>query len=75
MGNIQLKFLGIIALKLTIKQDVLQLELFDKELVEVEDKGIRYILRRNPVRMAEIRKNRNERILKIESCCEELNLN
>ena len=57
-----------------IKQDVLQLELFDEELVEVEDKGIRYILRRNPVRMEEIRKNRNERIFKIESYCEELNL-
>lgn len=56
-----------------IRKDIFQLELFEETLVEVEHEGIRYILRRNPVREKEICKNRNERISKIESYCKELN--
>jgi len=42
-----------------IKQDVIQMDLFDTELCEVEDnEGIRYILKRNPVRAKEIEDNR-----------------
>ena len=37
-----------------IKQGVIQLGLFDEDVCEVEDNGIRYILRRNPFRVEEI---------------------
>lgn len=56
-----------------ITKDILQLGLFEEKLVEVEDKGIRYILRRNPVRAEEIQRNRDERICKVECYCRELN--
>lgn len=42
-----------------IKQDVIQMDLFDTELCEVDDnEGIRYILKRNPVRAKEMENNR-----------------
>lgn len=44
-----------------VKQGVFQMSLFDEEVGEVEDGGIRYILRRNPVRAEEIRVNREVR--------------
>jgi transposase len=56
-----------------IRKNVFQLELFDEKLVEVEHEKIRYILRRNPVRVKEIRKNRNERISKVKKHHKELN--
>lgn len=50
-----------------LKKGTIQLGLFDTELAEVQgDDGIRYILRRNPVRMAEIRRSKEERIEKLE---------
>lgn len=47
-----------------VKKDVLQLSLFENELTQVYDhqKGLRYILRRNPERAEEIRENRNSKI-------------
>jgi len=44
-----------------VNKGVLQLSLFDEKVCEVEDGGIRYILRRNPVRAEEIRANRAAR--------------
>ena len=44
-----------------VKTGGLQLSLFDEAVCEVEDEGVRYILRRNPVRAEEIRANREER--------------
>lgn len=41
-----------------IDQGVIQIGLFDKEVCEVEEKGIRYILRRNPVRVEEMNQSR-----------------
>ena len=52
-------------IKSLLEKNIIQMELFDKELIEVEDAGIRYILRRNPYRKEEIRKNRAEKIDKI----------
>ena len=43
-----------------------QMSFFDNSLMEVQDGDIRYILRRNPVRMNEIDKNRKDKIQKIE---------
>ena len=46
-----------------IERNVIQLELFEDEMIEVEDKdGSRYILRKNKYRAEEIANNRQERI-------------
>ena len=45
-----------------IKKDVLQLGLFDESLSEVEQDGVRYILRRNPIRAGEMAQNRAEKL-------------
>jgi len=47
-----------------ISDGVIQLSLFDEKLCEIEDNGIRYIMRRNPIRVEEIKKNLEGRI-----CC------
>lgn len=47
-----------------IKQEVIQLSLFDSKIAEVEDEGVRYILRKNPIRKEEIKKNREQRLEK-----------
>ena len=42
---------------------VLQMELFDQELAEVStDEGLRYVLRRNPVRADEVRASRQDKL-------------
>ena len=48
-----------------LSEGVLQISLFDEKIVEVEAEGVRYILRCNPQRRADVRKNRNERICKV----------
>lgn len=45
-----------------IKRDVIQLGLFDNELIEVEDDGVRYILRRNPDRAIDIQRHRADKL-------------
>jgi len=49
-----------------IKEGLFQLNMFDEKVCEVKDDGVRYILRRNPVRAAEIAKNRADKL----SCLE-----
>ena len=44
-----------------VQQDVIQYELFDSTVAEVEKDGVRYVLRRNPVRQAQIRENRESK--------------
>jgi transposase len=44
-----------------IKQGVVQLDLFDESLGEVEHEGIRYVFRRNPIRVRELEESRQER--------------
>jgi len=49
-----------------LKSGVLQFELFDNGLAEIEtDDGVRYVLRRNPQRAAEIEKSRQEKLTNI----------
>jgi transposase len=48
-----------------LKQEILQLEQFTEQLCEIESEGIRYILRRNPHRVAEIAQTRQEKIQKV----------
>ena len=49
-----------------IKLDVLQLGLFDNALCEIEDNGMRYIFRRNPLRAKEMEACRLEKKMSIE---------
>ena len=50
-----------------LKENIIQLELFDKDIVEVkQEDGTRYILRRNFIRAKEIRNNRDSKIEYIE---------
>lgn len=54
-----------------LREDVLQLELFDQEVAEVStDEGVRYVLRRNPIRAGEVAATRQD---KMRSVREELN--
>ena len=57
-----------------IKGGVLQLSLFDNELCEIAREGVRYILRRNPVRMAEIRGTRESKLARLREWVEKSNL-
>jgi hypothetical protein len=41
-----------------IKRRIIQIGLFDEKVCEVEEAGVRYILRRNPVRVEEMEKSR-----------------
>ena len=56
-----------------IKDGIIQLALFDEDLVEIEDGGIRYILRRNPIRQKEIENNRIEKELRVRKFIENKN--
>lgn len=49
-----------------MKSGVIQLELFSEQLCEVEHEGVRYILRRNPLRAEDIQRNRLEKLSRIE---------
>ena len=48
-----------------LKENVIQMSLFDHELCEVDDGDLRYIIRRNPVRVQEIRSSRDNKIDKL----------
>jgi len=57
-----------------IDQGVIQLGLFDEDVCEVEDNGIRYILRRNPFRVEEINESRTSKRNSVEKLLKEKNL-
>lgn len=51
-----------------LKQGTLQMDLFDQELAEVlAEEGIRYVLRRNPVRAQEVRDTRHAKLAKLQA--------
>jgi Transposase DDE domain len=51
-----------------LKQGTLQMDLFDQELAEVlTDEGIRYVLRRNPVRAQEVRDTRHAKLTTLQA--------
>jgi transposase len=56
-----------------LNSGTLQLGLFDSDLCEVEQNGVRYILRRNPIRAAELAASRDSRIKVIQALAEEQN--
>ena len=57
-----------------LKAGVLQMSLFDQGLAEVQtNDGVRYVLRRNPVRTEEIRKSREEKLLSLQGMVDQQN--
>jgi len=57
-----------------LQTGVLQMTLFDQQLAEVEtDEGIRYVLRRNPIRTLEVRQTRKEKLRAVEEKVEQQN--
>src|SRR5438128_9133699 len=51
-----------------LRTGTLQMDLFDQELAEVlADAGIRYVLRRNPVRAQEVRDTRHAKLAKLQA--------
>ena len=56
-----------------LKEKVIQLELFTEKLCEIDNNGIRYILRKNPVRAKEIETSRNGKVEKIKNIVDERN--
>lgn len=57
-----------------LKSGALQMELFDEKLCEVELGGLRYILRRNPLRAAEMAATRADKQARVERLVEGRNL-
>ena len=57
--------------KTLLKDGVIQMGLFDHDLAEVKtDAGVRYILRRNPIREKEVRNSREDRFQALARLCE-----
>jgi transposase len=50
-----------------IKKNIIQYSLFDDQLVEIENEGVRYIFRRNPIRAAEIAQSRSSKQQSLEN--------
>src|SRR3989475_6005978 len=51
-----------------LRQGTFQMDLFDQELAEVlADEGLRYVLRRNPVRAQEVRDTRHAKLAKLQA--------
>jgi len=57
-----------------VKAGVLQMDLFDAELCEVSDEGVRYVLRRNPLRADELSASRTDKKASVERLRETLSL-
>jgi len=57
-----------------LKENVIQMDLFDQDLAEVEtDEGVRYVLRRNPLRAAEVAASRKSKIESVEKVVQNRN--
>jgi len=52
-----------------LREDVFQMELFDKTICEAIDEEIRYVLRCNPIRVKEIRENRQSKLEVVNKLC------
>jgi transposase len=62
-------------IKKLLKSGVIQMTLFDQHLAEVEtDEGIRYVLRRNPIRALEVRQTRQDKLQAVQEEVDKQNL-
>lgn len=57
-----------------LREGVFQMELFEEKLAEVADKGVRYILRRNPERARELAQGREAKLGKVRALLDQKNL-
>jgi len=57
-----------------IKRGVIQMGLYDENICEVEDDGVHYILRRNPIRVEAIKKSRMSKLNSVERPVKKKNL-
>jgi len=57
-----------------LQDGAIQMELFDEKICEVYHDNRRLILRRNPVRAAELSASRQSKRAAVQTCCEERNL-
>jgi transposase len=57
-----------------MKRGLIQFGLFDEKVCEVEEAGVRYILRRNPVRVGEMEKSRSSKRRALEELANEKNV-
>jgi transposase len=57
-----------------IREGTFQLSLFEDKICEVQDHGTRYVLHRNPVRVAEIKRNRTSKLSKLRELLKEKNI-
>ena len=56
-----------------LRDGIIAMSLFDNEIREIEEAGIRYILKRNPLRAEEIQKNRESKKQAVEKLCQAKN--
>jgi hypothetical protein len=56
-----------------IKKGVFQLELFDQQLCEIKDNGVRYVLRKNPLRAKEMAATRDCKLAALQRLADEQN--
>lgn len=56
-----------------VAEGIIQLSLFENELLEVEHEGIRYILRKNPIRAQDMQESREERLMYMQSQIDKAN--
>lgn len=58
-----------------VKSGIFQYDLFDEDLLEIEDQEekVRYVLRRNPLRLKEVRRTRKVKIKKVKALIKEAN--
>jgi len=62
-------------IKKLLKSRVIQMSLFDQQLAEVEThEGIRYVLRRNPIRTLEVRQTRQDKLQAVQKEVDTQNL-
>lgn len=57
-----------------VKGDVIQMSLFDSKVSEVEHKGVRYVLRRNPIRAQDIETTRKEKRSSVQKLVDKKNV-
>lgn len=56
-----------------IEARLIQMELFAAEVCEVEREGVRYVLRRNPLRAEQLAASRTDKQARVEQLCQERN--
>ena len=59
-----------VQIRTLLDKNVIQEQLFDEDVCEIDYEGIRYICRRNPVRVEEIRTSRQSKLDKVRELCQ-----